>query len=98
MSTETEQSSASVRQGRFEFRQGCMTAPIHLRPIIDARAPQGLVIQTKSKPADQVQGCPRRGAEAGDVAGIGRDLRFPQSDMKHGRVHKLGDARFSDDT
>src|SRR5207244_314387 len=63
-----------------------MATPVNQRPIIHAGSPQRLVIQTKSKPADQVQGGAGGGTQAGDVARIRRYLRFQQSDVQHGLV------------
>jgi len=87
---------ASIIQSRFEFRQGRMTVPLDQRPIVDTRAPQRFVIQTKSEPANQVQGGSGCSAKSGDVAGVRRNLRFPQSDVEHG-LRQYGDCEFSND-
>src|SRR5439155_18134968 len=89
MSAKAEQ--ACVGQSRLEFWQGCMATPVNQRPIIHAGSPQRLVIQTKSKPADQVQGGAGGGTQAGDVARIRRYLRFQQSDVQHGLVLTEGE-------
>src|ERR1700679_2487750 len=51
--------------------------------IIEAGPLQALVIQAKSQRLDQMQSGAGVRAQANDVAGITRNLRLEQHDMKH---------------
>src|SRR5262249_27971388 len=55
-------------------------------PVIEPRAAQRAVVGAEAEAADQVQHRARGGAQAGDVAGVGRDLRFPQGHVQHARL------------
>src|SRR4029079_14234354 len=63
--------------------QSRVRAHRHLRPIVAAGATQVAVVEAKADPPDKVQRRPGGGTQAGDVAGIRRDFRFPQRDMNH---------------
>ena len=51
--------------------------------VIQARPLQLLVVQRKSKGFDQMQSRARVGAEANDVARIGRNFRLKQYNIEH---------------
>lgn len=59
--------------------------PIDVLPIIHPGAFELLVVELKSKRLNQMQRGAGRGAEAGDVAGVGRNFGFEQNDV-HGDV------------
>ena len=54
-------------------------------PIVEAGAKKMLVVKTKAKPANQVKRTAGRGAEAGNVAGIGRNFWGYKDDFEHGK-------------
>ena len=51
--------------------------------IIEAGAPQALVVQAKAQRLDQVQRRAGVGAQPDGIAGIPGNLRFEQHDMEH---------------
>jgi len=59
-------------------------------PVVEAGASQVLVIDGKAELADQVQPGAGRRAQPGNVAGVGRDLRFDQDNMQVRRSHGCG--------
>jgi hypothetical protein len=53
--------------------------------VVKARAAHALVTQIEAAGSDQVQGAARIGAQPDDVAGIRRNLRLQQEDVKQER-------------
>lgn len=56
--------------------------------IIESGAEQLLILQRKTQGFDQMQPGARIGAEADDVAGVGRNFRLIEDDVEHGACHK----------
>src|SRR3569832_2156304 len=54
--------------------------------VIQSRATQARVVELEAQLTDQVQRRAGIGAEANDVAGVGRELGLIEDDMKHGRI------------
>src|SRR5437667_3205184 len=52
-------------------------------PIIEPGPAHSTVVQPKSRHPNDMQGCPRGGAESGDVSGILRNLWLNKSDAEH---------------
>ncbi len=57
---------------------------VHVIPVVESRALEVAVVDLESERLDEVKWRAGRGAEAGDVAGIGRDLRL---DQRHVQCH-----------
>jgi hypothetical protein len=51
-------------------------------PVVDAGSANAVLIDTKAQLANEMQRRGGRGAEAGDVAGVGRNLRLHQDDVQ----------------
>lgn len=60
-----------------------MSRELHMRPVVETGATHGAVVHAKSGDADDVQGSVGGGAKPRDVAGVGRDFGFYQSDCDH---------------
>src|SRR5688572_11579345 len=55
--------------------------PVHLFPIVHPGALELFVVELEAERLKEMQRCPCRGAEARDVAGVGRKLRFNKDDV-----------------
>lgn len=64
----------------------------HILPVIQASAPQRLIINQEAKGLNKVQVRLCRKTEASDIACIWRDFRFDKNNVKHrllqGRQHR----------
>ena len=65
--------------------QAVMAFQCRVFVIVQPGAAQALVIQLETQWLDQVQLAAGVGTQADDVAGIGRDFRLEQHDMKHNK-------------
>ena len=63
-----------------------VTVKLDLSPIIQPGSLQRSVVHLKAGHAHDMQWRKRCGTQAGDIAGVWRDLRFIQRDMKHYRL------------
>src|SRR5579883_121261 len=80
MSGEAENSAGSV--GLELFQRG-MTVQGYFIPVIDSSAAHRAFAEREAGPADDVQRSAGGDAQANDIAGVRRDLRFEQGDVKH---------------
>ena len=55
-------------------------------PVVQAGTAQTLVLEVETERVDQVQGAAGIGAQAYDVAGVGRDFRLVEDDVKQREV------------
>lgn len=69
---------------RLEIGETGVTMELDGVPVVEAGAAEGALINAEAERANQVQGAIRGGAQAGDVAGVGRDFRFVKRDVQHG--------------
>lgn len=72
------------RLGRLQRLKGIPEPHVEMLPVIQPRPAQQFVLKGKAQRFDQVQAGPGAQAEPADVAGIGRNLRLNQDDVKHG--------------
>ena len=61
----------------------------HQMPVVQPRPLHGAVRDVEAQRPHQMQGAPRGGAGAGDVAAVLGDLRLDQYDMQHKRTSPL---------
>ncbi|MNH38532.1 hypothetical protein D3C79_995860 [compost metagenome] len=54
--------------------------------VIQPSTAQPLVVELEADRFDQVQRAATVGAEANDIAGIGRNFRLKEDDVKHARL------------
>ena len=66
-----------------------MPFPVHMRPIVQPRSLECLVIHPKTEPANKVQHAARRRTESSHIAGVGWDFGFVKSDVEHGKLSRL---------
>ncbi len=60
-----------------------MTVQVYLVPVIDGGAAHRALAEREAGTADDVQGRAGGHTQANDIAGVGRDFRFQQCDVKH---------------
>ena len=70
------------------FIEAGVDGELKLVPVIQPGPLERAIVDGESKRLDEVEGATGRGAQARDVAGVGRDLRFHEDDVKRG-VGKL---------
>src|SRR5262245_44260565 len=80
-----EANHARAAECRLERRQVVMPMDLDLPPVIAPGPAQRAVVDAEAQPADQVQRRPGGRAGTGDVAGVRRNLRFPEREMQHRR-------------
>lgn len=68
---------------RLEVGPVFVAMPGDVLPVIHAGAFELTVVELEAEGFDQVKSCAGGGAEAGDIAGVGRDFWFEQDDV-HG--------------
>ena len=71
-------------KGRAQRVQAGVLAHFGPLPVIQPGPPQFAVVQAKTQRMHQVQAGPAVGAQAHEVAGIGRNLGLIESQMDHG--------------
>ena len=67
-----------------EVREGRVFSQIGKFPVVEAGPPQALVIDVEGEGVDQVELRAGIGAQANDVARVGRNFGLVEHDMKHG--------------
>jgi hypothetical protein len=67
-----------------------MAADVDEVPVIDARSAHTVLVDTETERTHEVERRCGSGAEPGDVAGVGRDLRLDQNDVE--RTYERGRA------
>ncbi len=65
-----------------EILQAFVYLQIHVRPVIKAGPAETLFVQAEAKGFDQMKHTAGCSSSAGDVAGVRRDLRFDEYDVK----------------
>jgi hypothetical protein len=58
-----------------------VTTDVHVRPVVEPGTAQGTVVDAEAEAADEVKRRPGGSAEARDVAGVWRNLGFPERDV-----------------
>ena len=62
-------------------------------PVIHAGAAHGVLVDPEAEPPDEVERRARRGAEARDVSGVRRDLRFDEDHVERRRERRRAEPR-----
>ena len=65
-------------------------ADVQMLPVIEAGALQLPVGYLEAQRVHHMQGAAGAGAQARDIAGVGRDLGLVQDDVKVGGIHGYG--------
>lgn len=71
-----------VRVCGLQFRQRLPLMNLDGRPVVETGSFEVTIVQGEAESTDQVQNGSGSAAEPGNVAGIGRDFRFNQDDVK----------------
>ena len=85
---------ARAGQGFAQRAEVAVAVQLDLRPVVEAGAAHGAVVEAEARHADDVQRRAGRGAQARDVAGVRRYLRLEERDAGHGKLSALS-ARLS---
>jgi dihydroorotate dehydrogenase (NAD+) catalytic subunit len=81
-----ERKPARWRDGGQKGLETGVLADLGELPVVQPGAAQALVVEFESQRVDQVQGTAGIGAQAYDIAGVGRDLRLIQDDVEQARI------------
>jgi hypothetical protein len=79
-----EQEEAACLRVLEAVWKGIPRAFVALVPVVHPGAPTGGMVNVEAEGSDQVEARSGGGAEACDIAGIGRDFRLDEDDVKHG--------------
>src|ERR1019366_2757146 len=71
-----------ARPGVEEVLEVDVLADVHEVPVVDPGTAHAVVVDAETQRADEVHGGGRGGAEAGDVARVGRDLRLDEDHVE----------------
>ena len=62
-------------------------------PVVDPRPPNAMLVDPEAERPDEVEHGPGRGAEAGDVPRVRRNLRLDENDVERGAEGRRAEAR-----